>query len=268
MIIAVDTGGTKTLVAAFLKNGERGKEVKYPTPRDVQEYIEQLVSAIDVVSEHKEITAICVALPGAVRPDGTLILANNLGWKELDMRQHLLKHFSCPIFVENDANLGGIGAVQLLAETPARCLYVTISTGIGTGMVVNGSLLAGVEQAEGGRMLLEHDGVIKMWEDFASGRAIVTTYKKYASEITNKRIWNVISKNISQGLLPLWRILYPEVIIIGGSIGTHFDKYGDHLNGILREKLGTYAPAVVQAPHPEEVVIYGCYYYAVGRLTD
>ena len=135
-------------------------------------------------------------------------------------------------------------------------------------MIVDGVLLDGMEQCEGGQMMLEHDGIIKTWESFASGRAIYDTYKKFARDITSKRVWNVISKNIAQGLLALWPVLRPEMIIVGGSIGTYFDRYGEQLNGILREYLGYRAPLVVQSPRPEEVVIYGCYYYAIDRLAS
>lgn len=268
MIIAVDTGGTKTLVASFAKSGKRDKETKFLTPVDVHEYISQLVATIGDIAHGTEPSAICIALPGTVRRDGMLVSARNLGWKEVDMKQLLIRHFACPIFVENDANLGGVGAVRLIDDVPSRCLYVTVSTGIGTGMVVDGKLLGGLEQCEGGNIFLEHDGVTKRWEEFASGRAIHTTYKKYARDITSKRVWNVISKNISAGLLALWPVLRPEMIIIGGSIGTYFERYGEHLNGMLREYLGYRAPLVVQSPKPEEVVIYGCYYYALDRLAD
>ncbi len=268
MIIAVDTGGTKTLVATFAKSGERGEDIKFPTPKDVHEYVAQLVKTIDDTAGSSAIDAIAIALPGTVRRDGMLVSARNLGWKEVDMRQLLIRHFACPIFVENDANLGGVGAVRLIDDAPSRCLYVTVSTGIGTGMVVDGKLLSGLEQCEGGNIFLEHDGVTKRWEEFASGRAIHATYKKYARDITSKRVWNVISKNISVGILALWPVLRPEMIIIGGSIGTYFERYGEHLNGMLREYLGYRAPLVVQSPKPEEVVIYGCYYYALDRLAD
>jgi predicted NBD/HSP70 family sugar kinase len=267
MIIAVDTGGTKTLVAAFSKDGELLHKIKFPTPKEVPLYISELVVTINKLTRETTPIAISLALPGILRHDGTLIVAENLGWKDVDIRQHLQKHFVCPIYIENDANLGGVGAVRLIPDTPARCLYVTISTGIGTGMLLNGQLLAGVEQSEGGRIYLEHDGVTKQWEEFASGRAVYNTYGKYAREITSKRVWNTISKNIAQGLLALWPVLRPEMIIIGGSIGTYFDRYDEHLNGVLREYLGYRAPLVVSSPKPEEVVIYGCYYYALDQLA-
>lgn len=266
MIIAVDTGGTKTLVAAFTKDGTRGEEIKFPTPSDVHEYVQELVRTIEAMLHGKQPAAICIAIAGIVRKDGVLEYAPNIGWKEVDFRQHLLRHFRSPVYVENDANLGGLGAVHLLADTPQRCLYLTVSTGIGAGLIVNNSLSQDVSVSESGHMLLEHDGVTKEWEQFASGRAIHATYKKYARDITSKRVWNIISKNIGAGLLALWPVVRPEMIIVGGSIGTYFDRYGEHLNGILREYLGYRAPLVVQSPKPEEVVIYGCYYYALDRL--
>jgi glucokinase len=58
------------------------------------------------------------------------------------------------------------------------------------------------------------------------------------------------------------------LIIIGGSIGTYFDRYSDQLEKILKEKLPDHIPCpkFVAAKHPEQAVIYGCYYHALDNL--
>jgi glucokinase len=65
-------------------------------------------------------------------------------------------------------------------------------------------------------------------------------------------------------------ILQPDIIIIGGSMGTYFDKYSKHLLGLLKEKLPaiTPCPKFVQAKYPELAVIYGCYYYALDNIVN
>ncbi|NCS83274.1 ROK family protein, partial [Candidatus Saccharibacteria bacterium] len=64
-------------------------------------------------------------------------------------------------------------------------------------------------------------------------------------------------------------VLQPDVIIIGGSIGTYFERYDSDLTAILKDKLPDHIglPRLVQAQHPEEAVIYGCYYYALDALA-
>lgn len=119
-------------------------------------------------------------------------------------------------------------------------------------------------------MMIEFDGRVRSWESFASGRAIHDTYAKYAYEITNKKIWDKIAVNINRGLLSLVPSLEPDVVVIGGSIGTHFDRYNKTLMKLLDETLPVHIkrPKIVQAKHPEEAVIYGCYYYALQQIKS
>ncbi|MGK2896308.1 MAG: ROK family protein, partial [Candidatus Saccharimonadales bacterium] len=157
-----------------------------------------------------------------------------------------------------------------LDTTPTSVLYVTISTGIGTGVITNSTIDPGVRHSEGGHALVEYDGVVREWESFASGSAIYKTYGKYARDIKNVKIWRQIADRISRGFLAIIPVLQPEHIIIGGSIGTFFDRYGAQLTAILKEKLPDHIPLpiVTAASHPEEAVIYGCYYYALDTFAD
>jgi len=265
MLIAVDTGGTKTLVAAFTNRGSLSRTTKFPTPKNQGEYIETLVEAIREVTKSEEIDAIIVALPGRVEPNGVLALARNIGWEDFDVKKALKKTFSVPILVENDANLAGL-AESKLHKDPRVCLYVTVSTGIGTGIITDGKINPYFAQSEGGQMVVEHDGGLKRWENFASGNAIRLAYGKLAKDINSKHAWRKIAKNISVGLLAITPVARPDMIIIGGSIGTYFDRYEEYLVGYLKEQLH-YVPPIVAASHPEEAVIYGCYYYAVDQLA-
>ena len=146
---------------------------------------------------------------------------------------------------------------------------MTISTGIGTGIITNGQIDPGLRYSEGGRALVEFDGVVREWESFASGKAIYNTYGKYARDIHETRTWHQIADRISRGFLAVVPIIQPDVIIIGGSIGSYFDQYGEQLEAILQEKLPAHIPCprFIQATHPEQAVIYGCYYYALDVLA-
>lgn len=268
MLIAVDTGGTKTLVACFGTDGAIVSELKFPTPKSKASYITHLRQAItEVIGVHKP-TVIAVAMPGIVK-DGVAVWCNHLGWKNFDVRTPLAEHFpGVPVLVENDANLAGLAETRVLSPTPVSSLYVTVSTGIGTGIMTNGHIDDGLRHSEGGRALVEFDGVVREWESFAAGSAIYETYGKYARDITSKRTWNQIADRISRGFLAVVPIIQPDVIIIGGSIGTYFSQYGTQLQNILREKLPPHIPCplFLQAQHPEKAVIYGCYYYALDEL--
>lgn len=270
MIIAVDTGGTKTLVGLFHQDGQVINKKKFPTPEKIDQYIGELVKTIENITDKDDskIDCISIALPGTIVNE-SMTHAGNLGWTNVDMKSLLSYRFNCPVFVENDANLAGLSEAKALKEIPRVCLYVTVSTGIGTGIITDGVINPFFAATEGGHIFLEHDGVMKDWESFASGKAIHKTYGKLASEITNERDWYHIAKNIAAGLLVLCPALRPDVIVIGGGVGTHFAKFSDNLTGILREYLSEkYMPqAIVQAARPEEAVIYGCYHHAINRTT-
>lgn len=270
MLVAVDTGGTKTLVAVFRKDGTVKDSIKFLTPPSVDDYVGQLVDSIKELVNAADITTISVAVPGQVRA-GVVKSFANLPWKRVDIADALKPHFSVPIFVENDANLAGLAETKALPHTPATSLYVTISTGIGTAIIVEGRLIDEFSASEGGHAVVEYNGIHEEWECFASGKAIYKTYGKYARDITSRRTWHEIADKISRGFLAIVPVLQPEVVIIGGSIGTYFEHYGDHLEKLLSEKLPAdliHLPTFVQAKHPEEAVIYGCYYYAIDRLAD
>lgn len=270
MIIAVDTGGTKTLIASYTEDGKIVSEFKFPTPVRKSEYVDMLTTHLTALFNPKDVDIIVIALPGTVK-DGIAVWCNNLHWRNFDVASELKGVLGgAPIFVENDANLAGLAETRLRDPLPTSSLYVTISTGIGSGIITNGVIDPGLRHSEAGRALVEFDGVVREWETFASGKAIYNTYGKYARDIQSKRIWVKIADRISRGFLVMVPIIQPDVIIIGGSIGTYFHQYDERLKAILKEKLPPHIPLpkLVQAKHPEQAVIYGCYYYALDVLAD
>lgn len=269
MIIAVDTGGTKTLVARYSRQGVQESSHKFPTPAAETDYVEQTIATIHTLATSDQIDAIVIALPGIVK-DGVALWCNRLGWANFDAYRVFTNAFpDTPIFIENDANLGGLGAATRTVPTASTALYVTISTGIGTGYIVDGVIDKGMRLSEGGRMLVEFQGAVKEWESFASGSAIVAQYHAYARDIHDAATWNAIADRISRGFLACIPLIQPEVVIIGGSIGTYFDQYSDRLTTLLKEHLPAHIalPSFVQAANPEEAVIHGCYVYGTQQLT-
>ena len=270
MLVTVDTGGTKTLIASFNQDGSVGEMIKFPTPPDQQDYVALLRSTLQEKYSTQTVEAVVVALPGIVK-NGVAIWCNNLGWKDFDAASALKGVLgNAPVLIENDANLAGLAETRMLAEIPTSSLYVTVSTGIGTGIITNGHIDPGLRHSEGGRALVEFDGMVREWETFASGKAIRETYGKYASEITSLRTWRQIADRISRGFLAVIPIIQPDIIIIGGSMGTYFDQFGPQLQALLEERLPAHivCPTVIKAKNPEEAVIYGCYYYAIDTLAD
>lgn len=270
MLVVVDTGGTKTLIAQFDHDGSVGEMFKLPTPSDPDEYVKLLRKTLKEKYGGMKVEAIIIALPGIIK-DGIALWCNNLRWENFNAASAFAGTLgNTPVYIENDANLAGLAETRFLPNTPTSSLYVTISTGIGTGVITNNKIDPGLRHSEGGRALVEFDGIVREWESFASGKAIYATYGKYARDITSERTWLQIADRISRGFLAVIPIIQPNIIIIGGSIGTYFDKYAAQLEGILQEKLPPFIPCpkIVQAKYPEEAVIYGCYYYAIDLLSS
>ncbi len=269
MIVTIDTGGTKTLVTSFADNGHMGKPLKFSTPKEPKAYVAELKRVVRERYSDKKVDVIVIALPGIIK-NGTAVWCQNLGWADFHASR-LLRDLlpGVPVLIENDANLAGLAETRLLRTIPNCSLYVTVSTGIGTGVCTNGYIDPGMRYSEAGRALVEYGGKIHSWESFASGRAIVDAYHKFARDITSKRTWKKIADRISRGFLAVIPIIQPDIIIIGGSVGTYFERYGDYLRDILTSHLPPHIPCpkIIQARHPEEAVVYGCYYYGKDYLA-
>ncbi|HEU5004942.1 MAG TPA: ROK family protein [Candidatus Saccharimonadales bacterium] len=263
MYLAVDIGGSKTLLAVFDKHGQIIKEQKFPTPKDYQEFLATLISAATALKPDPGFAAIAVAAPGKIdRKSGVALDFGNLPWHDVNLKTDLEPVAGyAPVFIENDANLAGLSEALLVHNQYKKVLYLTVSTGIGDGIIINGIIDPDFADSEPGQMVLEHKGSLQKWEDFASGRALKEKYGKKASEIDDPAIWKEFVKGLAQGIGELVATLMPEVIIVGGGVGAHFDKFGSFLADELKlyENNMVKIPPIIEAQRPEEAVVYGCY---------
>lgn len=272
MLVTIDTGGTKTLISSFGRDGKMGESIKFPTPGDPTEYAKTIKQTVRERYGDKKVDAIVIAFPSAI-DKGVTLWAPNIGhgWVNVPVH-HMLQNIlpGVPVLIENDVKLAGLGEARAMHPVPGTAMYISISTGIGVGLIEDGRIDKAMRKSEAGHMFIEYDGRVQRYEAFASGRAIVQVYKKFAREITSKRVWRQISDRISRGLLVLIPIIQPEYIIFGGGVGTYFERYGDYLQEILTTHLPDHIPCpkLVKAKHPEEAVVYGCYYYGIDYLAD
>jgi predicted NBD/HSP70 family sugar kinase len=216
-----------------------------------------------------EISAISIAAPGLIGPDGTILRCGKLPWKNFSLKQLLMPYFPCHIFVENDANLGGLGETQSLSPIPPLVLYLTISTGIGSGIITDGRLNPTLSNSEAGHMVLPTMNGPQVWQDFASGSAIKKHFQHLAADIRDLEDWEEIVDNLALGLEVLIPALQPNIVIMGGSIGEYYERFGPLLCTVLRQRLPSYIdlPEIRQAAHVAEAVLYGCYHYAIHQIS-
>lgn len=260
MYAGVDVGGTKTLVAALDDAGVIQEQVRFPTPNSYEAFVDLLTKTVDKMST-KDFHATGVGIPGKInRQRGIGLDFGHLKWHDVPVQRDCEKVFHCPVVVENDANLAGLSEAMMLPQYN-RVLYVTVSTGIGTGIIENRTIDPALADSEGGHMLLEYHGKLVSWESFASGSALVQKYGKRAEELDDNDAWKHIARNLSRGLIELIAVVQPDVIVFGGSVGVYFERFGKFLKEYLKQVEIPLVPTppLRKAVRPEEAVIYGCY---------
>jgi len=262
MYVGIDIGGTKTLVAALDEHGVITDQSKFPTSQDYDEFLATLRTTVQSFPE-QDFRAGGIGLPATVldREHGRGVRFANLSWKNVPIQHDVALITKCPIVIENDAKMAGLSEAMLLKDDYKRVLYITVSTGIGIAFVNELQIDDNIGDGGGSLLLLEHRGKRVPWESFASGRAIVERYGKRAADITDSETWTTICRDLAEGIVELIALTEPEVIVIGGSVGTYFDRYGAILDKeLLRYHLPLFThPKLLGAKRAETAVIYGCY---------
>lgn len=176
--IGIDLGGTNLRLAVVDAAGERLYQNRVERPRQPDEIIAAVRTAIlDCVERHPASTGAGVAVPGVVRSSG--VTSTNLGWIDLDVDAAL---GDLPVKVEvlNDMAAGAMGELHFGGARGLRnVIFVTVSTGIGAGVVINGKTYRGAHGLAGevGHMVVDLNGLLcgcgrrGCWEMIASGTA-------------------------------------------------------------------------------------------------
>jgi predicted NBD/HSP70 family sugar kinase len=260
MYLGIDIGGTKTLIASLTNEGVITETRKFPTPKEYTQFLRELAANVAELTT-KEYTAAGVAVPGKLdREHGIAVAFGNLPWSNVPIKRDIHRMLHIPIVVENDANLAGLSEAMLIKQY--KCvLYVTVSTGIGTGIITDQTIDPEFADSEGGHIMLEHKGKLQMWEHFAAGSAIVRRFGKRASDINDQKTWKIISKDIAIGLYDLIAFIEPDAVVLGGGVMEHLDKFEHLLLADMKkfESPLTPIPPIYRAQRPNEAVVYGCY---------
>jgi glucokinase len=185
-IVAVDIGGTQMRAAAYTQERiQPVKQKKIPTLASKPGGLDRLIQVIeDVWPQNDSVAAIGLGSPGPLDPHTGYLLAppNNPEWHNFPLAPSVEKHFGVKTFLDNDANLAGLGEYRFGAgKGHHHVLYITVSTGIGAGVITDDRLLQGFHglAAELGHSIVDPDGppcscgFNGHLESFSSGPAIV-----------------------------------------------------------------------------------------------
>jgi glucokinase len=165
--IAVDIGGTQIRVAVYANDAQRPvKQKRIPTQGNNQTPLERMIALIaDMWPVNDPVCGIGIAAPGPINPQlGIIYSAPNIpGWEKVPLAQILKERFGVPTRLGNDANLAALGEWRYGAgQGHHNLLYLTISTGIGGGVICDDQLLLGCHglAAELGHVIVQADGEI------------------------------------------------------------------------------------------------------------
>ncbi len=190
-IIAVDLGGTQIRTARFdhklnLLQRENtltlAREGPEATIKRLKEYIAKVlpnsIDSIDNIDSNDGIAGIGISSPGPLNPmSGVIVAPSNLpGWHEVPLADIIYSKFGLPVFIGNDANVAALAeASKGAAQGHRHVVYITVSTGIGAGMICAGRMLLGREglAAEFGHIpIIVERGKVSSIELEAAGPAI------------------------------------------------------------------------------------------------
>ena len=149
--VGIDIGGTNTVIGLVDSDGKILSETGFPTAKyiDFSEFVSALAEHINQllknVSGEYNFKGIGIGVPNGNYYDGTIDLAPNLPWKgKIRLADELKKYFDCKIVVTNDAKAAAIGEmVYGGAKGMKNFAMITLGTGLGSGLVVNGSIIYG-----------------------------------------------------------------------------------------------------------------------------
>lgn len=251
MYLSVDIGGTKTLIALFSKRGRVLRRRKFKTAHGSRTFINDLTEHLTGFRKYK-IRSVIVAIPGLVQKNYSVKFGNRK-WDKIDLYSPIKMLFDCPIYFENDANLGALYEAYRL---PGRTVFLTFSTGIGGGVIEHNRILPESNKLEPGHKKFRYNGKLREWEDIASAEAIGNFYHvDKATDLRKKEVMEDIAKRIYLGLPGIVKKYKPNTLVLGGPLGKIFKLYVEFLPEIKGVKYR-------QPRRPNESVIYGSYLLA------
>ena len=257
--IGIDLGGTNTKIGLV---GFGGRVIgrkqfltkKYPGSAKLINAIAAAVSGI--ITEHglklRQIAGVGVGAPGLIDSKNGIVhcLTNIPGFKDVNLKRLLRQKIGIPVYVDNDVNLMALAEYRFGAAKGAKNIFcITLGTGVGGGIVINGGIYRGSTQSAGeiGHVPVSFDGprcncgrrgcleayignsyVIKRAaERLKKGRRSVLKGRVTPELITEAartgdrfaiQIWKEVAEYLSAGLVFVINVLNPEVIVIGGGM--------------------------------------------------
>lgn len=281
--LGIDLGGTNIKAGLVDENNEVKFKSSVPTGvADGNEaVVENIVKACAIVLHEAGITLadvsnIGIGTPGAVNSDtGVVERAENMKFENFPLAAKLEEKINRKVYIENDANAAALGEYVAGAAMGAKdAVCVTLGTGVGGGIIVDGKLYSGANYAGGelGHSVIAFDGVPcncgrkGCWERYASVTALIAQTKEAMKANIGSALWTIAGNDIESvngktafdamrandevgkvvvdrfiryiacGVTNMVNIFQPDVICIGGAISKEGDYILKALNEIVEEE--------------------------------
>jgi len=246
-ILAIDIGGTKIAsgIVSFEKSGFKISDYqKIRTSKNKKKFIQEIIELASCYEKNNSFDKIGIGIAGQVDTENGIVkrVPNIKSLKNLELKKIIEEAMRKKVLINNDVKCFALAENEFgRSKEYKNAVYLTIGTGIGGAIEVNGKLYNGENNTAGefGHLVIVHNGKKcgcgnkGCWERYASGNAIEKLYfefynkKKKAKEIAldsvkgnkkDKKVVKIAASYLATGLISIINTINPEVIIIGGSV--------------------------------------------------
>lgn len=268
MFISIETGGTNTRIATS-KNLKDIKEYRiFSTRKNFNLGIKKITNAIEEMALQNQIKGLVFGLPGIIdTKKHKLIKSPHLKeWTNKPIFELLSKKFKCPIFIQNEAALAGLGeAVFGAGEKYKIVAYLAIGTGVGGARIINKQIDQSAQGFEPGHQIVKLNGKRLMscmqkgcLESYVSGKIFYQKYKIKPENCNNIKVWQDFAKNFSQGVINTIVFWSPHVVVIGGSFAKKGRIFFNPLRKFVKGNLLVLnAPPILKSRLGDKSGVYG-----------
>lgn len=229
--VGLDIGGTKLMAAAANRDGRVIATLRAPTPLDLNEGLAALDGMIAQLAAGNEIAAIGAAAGGPLNwRTGMVSPLHQPEWRDVPLKARMEARWGCPFYVDVDTNVAALAEYLAAGENIGGLLYITLSTGMGGGLIVGGQIFRGHGEAH---PEIAHQSVCyrcaaperiacacgagDCLEALVSGNGIRRIYGKPAEQL-DAREWDEVACNLGQGLRNAAALYCPGEIVLGGGV--------------------------------------------------
>lgn len=275
----VDVGGTTVKLGLFNTDGDLLEKWEIPTVTadggkailpDIARSIQKMMDEREM--EREDVAGVGIGAPGPIDSEGTVYNAVNLGWGTFSIKKELQRLLNMPVEAGNDANVAALGEMwQGGARGYTDVVMVTLGTGVGGGIIVEGKILPGATGAGGeiGHMHVNDDETVACncgnygcLEQYVSATGVVRLANRKLAEsgrdsllrgieVTAKDVWDAAKKGdplamevaedfgwyLGKALAGVASVVNPEVFVIGGGVS----KAGNILIDYIQKNYQKYA---------------------------